>query len=426
MAVWRKKTTQYHLDGKQVPAHTKGAKKRLVESRRWYGTIRLQDGKTKQVPLAEDEETAERLLQQLQQEQHERRLNGTTTFDDAKLLTLAEVLDAYLQYLTSKGNTPEYLKTTRQRLEKLFKGLKAKTIGDLDSTRILKLLSDWRTRKIKGISIGTSNHYIVAAKSLSKWFQRERMTTDDRLIALRKMNSQTDRRRVRRAFTLEELNTLCLVTQQKRKRFLGHDWHFTAESRVWLYRLAAFTGLRANELASLTTNSFDFVAKTFVLEAKSAKNRKRTVLPLHPSLCESLPAWFRQLQQRSPHFTRQGGRHVAPRRVSADADSAAQAAAPTALMPLPLFPGSWTRRRLAGQFLKRCGIPTEDTQGRVLDFHSLRYTFITMLARAGVHPAKAQRLARHSSIHLTMNVYTMLDTDDLRDAVDSLPSMETT
>ena len=316
----------------------------------------------------------------------------------------------------------------RQRLDKLFKALKAKTIADLDSTRILKLLSDWRNRKIKGISIGTSNHYVVAVKSLSKWLQRERMTQDDRLIALRKMNSLTDRRRVRRAFTLEELNTLCVITQEKRKRFLGHDWHFTAESRVWLYRLAAFTGLRANELASLTTSSFDFTAKTFVLEAKSAKNRKKTVLPLHPSLCESLPVWFGQLKQRSPHFTRQGGNHVATRRDATTADSAVQANAPTALMPLPLFPGSWTRRRLAGQFLKRdlkrCGIASEDEQGRVLDFHSLRYTFITMLARAGVHPAKAQRLARHSSIHLTMNVYTMLDTEDLRDAVDSLPSMK--
>ena len=153
MTVWRKKTTQYLLEGKQVPAHTKGAKKRLVESRRWYGTIRLQDGKTKQVPLAEDEDTAERLLQQLQAEQHERRLNGITTFDDAKQMSLTDILDAYLQYLTSKGNSPEYLKTTRQRLEKLFKGLKAKTIADLDSTRILKLL---RTGASTTVGIGSA------------------------------------------------------------------------------------------------------------------------------------------------------------------------------------------------------------------------------------------------------------------------------
>jgi integrase len=61
--------------------------------------------------------------------------------------------------------------------------------------------------------------------------------------------------------------------------------------------------------------------------------------------------------------------------------------------------------------------------GRRVDFHSLRYTFITSLALAGVHPAKAQRLVRHSDINLTMGVYTSLNVDDLRDAVSSIPSI---
>lgn len=379
-----------------------------------------------------------KLLQKLQHEQDERRINGTTTFDDAKVLTLAEVLNAYLEYLTSKGNSAEYLKTTRQRLEKRFKALKATAIRDLDSTRILKLLSDWRSRKTKSISIGTSNHYIVAAKSVSKWLQREHMTTDETLTALRKMNSQTDRRRVLRAFTLEEFNTLCRITQEGRKRYLGRDWHFTAESRVMLYRLAAFTGLRANELASLTTNSFNFTEKTFTLEAKFAKNRKRTVLPLYASFCELLPVWFGKLKANTRPAVRSNTRAsvqadaakpTSPKsphsRTNTDATAAMQMNSLLGLSHIKLFAGSWTKRRLAGQFLKRdlkrCGIASEDVHGSVLDFHSLRYTFITMLARAGVHPAKAQRSARHSSIHLTMNVYTMLDSDDLRDAVNSLP-----
>ena len=451
MGIFRKQTTCYVLNGKRVATKTKGAKKRTVESKRWYGRIRTADGKRKQIPLTEDEDTSTKLLVKLQHEQDERRINGTTTFDDAKILTLSKVLDAYVDYLTSKGNSAEYLKTTRQRLEKLFKALRATTIADLDSTRILKLLSDWRSRKKNSISIGTSNHYIVAVKSVSKWLQRERMTTDDTLIALRKMNSQTDRRRVRRAFTLEEFNTLCRITLEKRKCYLGSDWHFNADARVMLYRLAAFTGLRANELASLTTNSFDFTAKTFTLEAKFAKNRKRTVLPLHASLCEALPVFIAKLKPCAE-------RHKAAKRDAVEANANAvenvETVESATHYPLPvtratntnakaiekksssllsslglshvkLFAGSWTKRRLAGQFLKRdlkrCGIESEDVHGSVLDFHSLRYTFITMLARAGVHPSKAQRLARHSSIHLTMNVYTMLDSDDLRDAVDSLP-----
>ena len=180
--IWKKKTTQYFIGEQRVTANTKGAKKRPFESKRWYGNLRMANGSKLRCAKM-------KLLQKLQHEQDERRINGTTTFDDAKVLTLAEVLNAYLEYLTSKGNSAEYLKTTRQRLEKRFKALKATAIRDLDSTRILKLLSDWRSRKTKSISIGTSNHYIVAAKSVSKWLQREHMTTDETLTALRKMNS---------------------------------------------------------------------------------------------------------------------------------------------------------------------------------------------------------------------------------------------
>ncbi|MFH5804676.1 hypothetical protein [Alienimonas sp. DA493] len=35
-----------------------------------------------------------------------------------------------------------------------------------------------------------------------------------------------------------------------------------------------------------------------------------------------------------------------------------------------------------------------DAAGRVLDFHALRHTFVTNLARSGVHPKHAQALAR--------------------------------
>ena len=40
------------------------------------------------------------------------------------------------------------------------------------------------------------------------------------------------------------------------------------------------------------------------------------------------------------------------------------------------------------------------------DFHSLRHTFITNLARSGVHPNVAQDLACHSHINLTMSRYS--------------------
>lgn len=58
-----------------------------------------------------------------------------------------------------------------------------------------------------------------------------------------------------------------------------------------------------------------------------------------------------------------------------------------------------------------------------MDFHALRHTFISNLARAGVHPRNAQALARHSTIDLTMNVYTHVAMDDLATDVEQLPAM---
>ena len=93
-----------------------------------------------------------------------------------------------------------------------------------------------------------------------------------------------------------------------------------------------------------------------------------------------------------------------------------------------LWYGTWAARRCANTArmlrsdLKRAGIPYHDDKGRVADFHALRHTFITQLARSGVHPAKAKALARHSTITLTMDVYSHVETDELRGALDMLPA----
>lgn len=62
-------------------------------------------------------------------------------------------------------------------------------------------------------------------------------------------------------------------------------------------------------------------------------------------------------------------------------------------------------------------------RGRVIDFHGQRTTFITNLSRAGISPALAQKLARHSDIKLTMGTYTQLDLAELGQAVEQLPAL---
>ena len=61
--------------------------------------------------------------------------------------------------------------------------------------------------------------------------------------------------------------------------------------------------------------------------------------------------------------------------------------------------------------------------GGVADFHALRHTFITNLARSGVHPKTAQALARHSTITLTMDRYSHSLLEDHAAAVGRLPDL---
>ena len=59
----------------------------------------------------------------------------------------------------------------------------------------------------------------------------------------------------------------------------------------------------------------------------------------------------------------------------------------------------------------------------MVDFHALRHTFVTNLARGKVHPKIAQALARHSTIALTMDRYTHTDLGEQADALKVLSSL---
>jgi integrase len=73
--------------------------------------------------------------------------------------------------------------------------------------------------------------------------------------------------------------------------------------------------------------------------------------------------------------------------------------------------------------LKKADIPVKTALG-VVDFHALRHTFITRLARSGVSPAVAKTLARHSTITLTMDRYTHTLMSDQRAALNRLPNLD--
>jgi len=150
--------------------------------------------------------------------------------------------------------------------------------------------------------------------------------------------------------------------------------------------LAVESGLRRNELKTLTVGSFDFDRLTVKVEAGYSKHRREDVLPLRK---ETAAAFRSFLTGKLPTA-----------RVFNMPDKTAK-----------MFKAD----------LAAAGIDYVDEAGRYRDFHILRHTTGSLLAVSGVHPKVAQSIMRHSDINLTMSRYTHIFRGQESDAVAKLP-----
>jgi hypothetical protein len=87
------------------------------------------------------------------------------------------------------------------------------------------------------------------------------------------------------------------------------------------------------------------------------------------------------------------------------------------------IPSQSAVRKALGEDLVKAKVKDLKNRLSAVDFHSLHHTFLTNLARAGVHPKTAQTLARHSTITLTLDRYTRVSLGDEVRAIESLPRL---
>ena len=351
----------------------------------WYGRYKAADG-FRRVALCSDKTASKQMLAKLVTDAKMAQLGMVDAFEEQRKRPLAEHLADFEAALLNRGNTDYHVKKTASLAGKVIDGCGFRFISDLSASRVQSFLAELRRQE--GKSVSTSNHYLRAVKSFAAWLIKDRRTADNPLAHLAAGNANLDKRHARRALPPAELHAVL----QAARTSAGVFRDLAGVDRLMLYATAMGTGFRVSELASLLPSSFalDGMPPMATVDAAYAKNRKTAVQPLPPDLAEALAEYL----------------------AGKPADR-------------PIWPGTWVEKAavMIRRDLKAAGIPYRDDTGRVADFHCLRHSYISLLAKSGVSPKLAQELARHSDIRLTMNVYTHAGLYDLAAAVDSMPAL---
>ena len=331
--VFRQKSIK---DGRSVPRRTYTGRYRLTGDKR-----------DTQVALGvTDRRVAEKKLAQIVQAEQERRAGiGMARFNGLET-SLTDALNLWCEDLRTRNRGAKYIKDVERfvRIVSAYAGWDQ--LGDIRSKEFIA----WRSAN-KSKAPKTLNEYLNALNAFLNWLVQRETILSNPLLRVPKCETRGHQKRVRRAFTQNELQRLISRAP---------------EERALVYHAAAFTGIRRGELETITWRDIqlDTDVPHIVIQAKHAKNKRTETIPLHPDLVEKL----RAKKLKSP--------------------------------TLPVFevPKRMTHFK---RDLDTANIPYLDEDGRQADFHALRHTFATMLHAGGANQAVTMQAMRHSDPRLT-------------------------
>ena len=222
-------------------------------------------------------------------------------------------------------------------------------------------------RQAQGISGRTLNKTLELLKRMLSYGVETQAIAFNPLAGVPKVK---EIKRPRRPLTPEEIKALL---EHSRK------WRL-----VWLTFI--LTGLRKSELVQLRWKDLDTEACTLTVRRSKTDAGMRTI-PLHETLLREL----RPLQRKSKN---------------------PEEFVFTTVIGTPLRNNLLTRFR---ECLRRAGI---DREG--VDIHALRYTFTSLMERAGRPIKQTQKLTGHKSALTTLDIYARAYDKDLRDAINTI------
>jgi len=288
-------------------------------------------------------------------------------------LSFRVVVARFVRHLRAQRRTRDYIVLVKNRLKWLAKTGGIERLGQVNEPNIMKALGVLSSRKAAPRTI---NAHRAAIRNLCSWAVTVAKLMDKNPVdSVPTQEIGGDIRKKRRALSHAEAESLLNA----------------APKRALWYEVALRTGLRVSEQAALQWQDLHLEGPrpAIFLRAETTKAKRADSVPLRTDLAAKLKA-------ARPAFARPEDR---------------------------VFK-TIVRKSTFYRDCKRAGIDcSPDAQGRTVDRHALRTTFISWLSGADVSPRTAQQLARHSKLELTMGVYTDPQVLDTFGAVEKLPEL---
>ena len=306
----------------------------------------------------------------------------------------------YIDDLKASGRTAKHRKEADRCLKTIIAECGFQYLKDICQPPVKDFINK---KKAAGLSDRTVNVYVDRLRYFCNWAMRNRLLASSPFVDFVRLDEQTNRVREARSLTPDEVDKLPDTTykrplQQRKdggykriKTSTVKKLTLLGEERRLAHALMLYTGLRVNETRQLIWEDVNVKERFVRVRPTTTKNSKPATLPLHSYVTDLLNEW----KDRHPD-SKQNDR----------------------ILNVPKSNSSFLK--VLNRDLECAGIEKTDDVGRVVHLHALRHSFASLLARQGVHPHVLQRLARHSDIQTTMNVYTHLLHGDEVSAIESL------
>ena len=312
-------------------------------------------------------------------------------------MPLAEVRDLYVADLATHAGA-KHLRKAKDCLARILGRIDAVRVRDVRVIEVLK----YRAERIgDGVSNNTANDGPAALRAMLNFGVNAGLIVENPLRGLKPLPiGERHQRHVRRALSEDEVERFLSAADDDDRRCVALDTRITRVPQRLLWQTLIETGARWGELTHSTWADLDAQRRCLTLRATTTKSGRSRAIPLRQELLDQL------LDLRVIHQNARR-RVVQPTdRVLVTPEGANHDQATTGM------------RRVFRRVLERAGIDRKDALGRVLDIHALRHTAASRFARRGVPLVHAQRILGHSDPRLTARVYTHLELEDLRGAVE--------